>query len=52
MLTKIAHGSRDETVACPDARLAFSSARRIEGLEEVQEQSVQDHPAIDRRFVL
>jgi hypothetical protein len=63
MLTKNAHGSREETVTgndsncdyppvvtCPDARLDFSRARRIEVVEEVQGQSVQDHPAIDRRF--
>jgi hypothetical protein len=55
MLTKNAHGSREEivtgndancdyapVVTCPDARLAFSRARRIEVLEEMQEQSVQD----------
>lgn len=55
MLTKNAHGSREEIVSgndancdyppvvtCPDARLAFSRARRIEVLEEMQEQSVQD----------
>jgi hypothetical protein len=56
MLTKNAQGSREETVTgndancdyppvvtCPDARLAFSRARRIEVLEELQEQPVQDH---------
>ena len=55
MLTKNAHGSREEivtgndancdyppVVTCPDARLAFSRARRIEVLEEMQEQSVQN----------
>ena len=55
MLTKNAHGSREEivtgndancdyppVVTCPDGRLAFSRARRIEVLEEMQEQSVQD----------
>ena len=58
MLTKNAHGSREEivtgndancdyppVVTCPDARLAFSRARRIEVLEEMQEQSVQDRGA-------
>ena len=56
MLTKYAQGSREETVTgndtncdyppvvtCPDARLAFSRARRIEVLEELQEQPAQDH---------
>ena len=56
MLTNNAQGSREETVSgndancdyppvvtCPDARLAFSRARRIEVLEALQEQAVQDH---------
>jgi hypothetical protein len=58
MLSKSAYGSREETVTgndlncdyppvvtCPDARLAFSRARRIEVLEEMQEKSAQ--PAQD-----
>jgi hypothetical protein len=52
MLTKNAQGCREETVTgndancdyppvvtCPDAGLAFSRARRIEVLEEMQEKS-------------
>ena len=62
MLTKNAHGSREEivtgndancdyapVVTCPDARLAFSRARRIEVLEEMQEQSVQDQASRDHK---
>jgi hypothetical protein len=60
MLTKSAHGGREETVTgndlncdyppvitCPDAKLAFSRARRIEVLEEMQEKSAQ--PVQDQR---
>jgi hypothetical protein len=62
MLSKNAHGSREEivtgndancdyppVVTCPDARLAFSRARRIEVLEEMQEQSVQDQASRDHK---
>jgi len=60
MLSKSAYGIRDETAAgndlncdyppvvtCPDARLAFSRARRLELLEEMQEKSAQ--PVQDNR---
>jgi hypothetical protein len=62
MLTKNAYDSRQEiitgndancdyppVVTCPDARLAFSRARRIEVLEEMQDQSVQDHQGSNTR---
>jgi hypothetical protein len=60
MLTKSAHGGREEAVTgndlncdyppvvtCPDARLAFSRMRRIEVLEEMQDQPVQDQRGSD-----